>query len=104
MLKSFKYRLYPNKEQEIQIQKTFGVVRQYTNQTVVIVESASYKKLGDSLKVKETNTQDSFNVISFDTKHKLIKIVRIGNHYDSFMRSKRTLVYNYETHTLISNA
>lgn len=82
----------------------FGVVRQYTNQTVVIVESASYKKLGDSLKVKGTNTQDSFNVISFDTKHKLIKIVRIGNHYDSFMRSKRTLVYNYETHTLISNA
>ena len=27
MLKSFKYRLYPNKEQEIQIQKTFGCCR-----------------------------------------------------------------------------
>ena len=35
MLKSFKYRLYPNKEQEIQIQKTFGCCRFVYNQTLV---------------------------------------------------------------------
>lgn len=34
MLKSFKYRLYPNKEQEIQIQKTFGCCRFVYNQTL----------------------------------------------------------------------
>ena len=34
MLKSFKYRLYPNKEQEIQIQKTFGSCRFVYNQTL----------------------------------------------------------------------
>lgn len=27
MLKSFKYRLYPNKEQELQLQNTFGCSR-----------------------------------------------------------------------------
>ena len=34
MLKSFKYRLYPNKKQEIQIQKTFGCCRFVYNQTL----------------------------------------------------------------------
>ena len=34
MLKSFKYRLYPNNEQEIQIQKTFGCCRFVYNQTL----------------------------------------------------------------------
>lgn len=34
MLKSFKYRLYPNKEQEIRIQKTFGCCRFVYNQTL----------------------------------------------------------------------
>lgn len=34
MLKSFKYRLYPNKEQEIQVQKTFGCCRFVYNQTL----------------------------------------------------------------------
>ena len=34
MLKSFKYRFYPNKAQEIQIQKTFGCCRFVYNQTL----------------------------------------------------------------------
>jgi putative transposase len=32
MIKAFKYRLYPNKEQEILLQKTFGCVRFIYNQ------------------------------------------------------------------------
>ena len=38
MLKAYKYRIYPNKDQEILIQKTFGCVRFVYNQTL------SYKK------------------------------------------------------------
>ena len=34
MLKSFKYRLYPNKEQQVQTQKTFGCCRFVYNQTL----------------------------------------------------------------------
>ena len=34
MFKSFKYRLYPNKVQEVQIQKTFGCCRFVYNQTL----------------------------------------------------------------------
>ena len=32
MFKSYKFRLYPNKEQEILLQKTFGCVRFVYNQ------------------------------------------------------------------------
>jgi putative transposase len=38
MLKAYKYRIYPNKEQEVQIAKTFGCCRFVYNQTL------SYKK------------------------------------------------------------
>ena len=38
MLKAYKYRIYPNKEQEIQIAKTFGCCRFVYNQTL------TYKK------------------------------------------------------------
>ena len=34
MLKAYKYRLYPNKEQEVLIQKTFGCCRFVYNQTL----------------------------------------------------------------------
>ena len=34
MLKAYKYRIYPNKEQEIQIAKTFGCCRFVYNQTL----------------------------------------------------------------------
>ena len=34
MLKAYKYRLYPNKEQKIQLAKTFGCCRFVYNQTL----------------------------------------------------------------------
>lgn len=34
MLKAYKYRIYPNKEQKIQIVKTFGCCRFVYNQTL----------------------------------------------------------------------
>jgi len=34
MLKAYKYRIYPNKEQRIQIAKTFGCCRFVYNQTL----------------------------------------------------------------------
>ena len=35
MLKAYKYRIYPNKQQEEQIRKTFGCCRFVYNQTLV---------------------------------------------------------------------
>lgn len=44
-----------------------------------------------------TKSQDSFNLMAFDTTRKLIKIARIGSDRDSLLRKKDTLCINYHT-------
>ena len=48
MLKSYKYRLYPNKQQEEQIQKTFGCCRFVYNKTLVY-RKEKYEKDKESI-------------------------------------------------------
>ena len=48
MLKAYKYRIYPNKQQEEQIQKTFGCCRFVYNQTLAY-RNEKYKKDKESL-------------------------------------------------------
>lgn len=52
---------------------------------------------GDSERVSGTKTQDCFNLIAFDTRDKLIKIVRIGDDYNRGLYHKGRLVYRYKT-------
>ena len=44
MLKSYRYRIYPNKEQEIQLEKTFGCCRFVYNQTLAYRKDAYEKE------------------------------------------------------------
>ena len=48
MLKAYKYRIYPNNEQKVQIEKTFGCCRFVYNQTLAyrkeIRKSQNYQK------------------------------------------------------------
>lgn len=44
MLKAYKYRIYPNKEQEIQLAKTFGCCRFVYNQTLAYRKDVYYKE------------------------------------------------------------
>ena len=55
MLKSFKYRIYPNKAQEVQIQKTFGCCRFVYNQTLVY-RKALYETEKKSMSKFDCNT------------------------------------------------
>ena len=52
MLKAYKYRIYPNKQQEEQIHKTFGCCRFVYNQTLA------------HRKEKYENTKESMNKIT----------------------------------------
>ncbi len=54
MLKAYKYRIYPNKEQEIQIAQTFGCCRFVYNQTL------TYKKDTYEQEMK-SDSQTDFN-------------------------------------------
>ncbi len=44
-----------------------------------------------------------FNVITFDTYNKLIKIVRFGNDIDHYLRSKKVLTYDYANKRVVTN-
>ena len=55
MLKAYKYRIYPNNEQKIQIAKTFGCCRFVYNLYTGIPERNSMKKRKNQL-VKPTVT------------------------------------------------
>ncbi len=55
-------------------------------------------------RVEGTKSQDLFNVIGFDTYNKHVRILRIGADMDIFMRSKKTLCINYETHEIIAQS
>ena len=55
MLKAYKYRIYPNNEQKIQIAKTFGCCRFVYNLYIGISERNSTKKRKNQL-VKLTVT------------------------------------------------
>lgn len=55
----------------------------------------------DDNRVSDTLSQDSFNFVAIDTTSKLIKVVRIGNSKDRFLRSKKYLTFNYEDGTLV---
>lgn len=54
MLKVYKYRIYPNKEQKIQIAKTFGCCRFVYNQTLAYRKS-TYEKEKKSISKTDCN-------------------------------------------------
>ena len=58
MLKAYKYRIYPNNEQKIQIAKTFGCCRFVYNQTLVYRKEV-YEK--DKKSVSKTDCNNYCN-------------------------------------------
>ncbi len=54
MLKAYRYRIYPNKEQEIQLAKTFGCCRFVYNQTLAYRKNA-YEKEKKSVSKTDCN-------------------------------------------------
>lgn len=66
ILKSYKYRIYPNKEQEILIQKTFGCCRFVYNQ-ILAYRIELYKTQGKSLSKYDC---EAYMIHNLKTKHK----------------------------------
>ena len=56
MLKAYKYRIYPNNEQKIQIAKTFGCCRFVYNQTLVYRKKYMRKRKNQLVKPTVTIT------------------------------------------------
>ena len=54
MLKGYKYRIYPNKQQEEQIQKTFGCCRFVYNQTLAYRDEIIQMIINEIIKLSNT--------------------------------------------------
>ena len=62
----------------------------------VIVECGTYwDGWCDGKRVKGTRTFDAFNVMSVDVNLGILKLVRVGDNADHYLRIKRTLCYDY---------
>lgn len=55
----------------------------------------------DSARIKGTLSQDSINFVAIDTYSGLIKVVRVGNNSDMYLKKKDCFCYDYQTHKLI---
>ncbi len=51
----------------------------------------------DTLRQEGTKSEDLFNLFSFDTERKLVRLVRVGANVNSALQSKRMLAINYKT-------
>ena len=85
----------------------FGTVQDYPNQTVIVVDTcatdADNLAYSDIARVDGTKSQDLFNIVTFDTWNKRIKLTRIGADYDFMMRHKGTLCWDYANQKLLWN-
>lgn len=74
-----------------------GVVKGHPAQYCIAFENASLNsQWNDSVRIRGSKSQDSFNFVTFDTNSKLIKIVRVGNNSDRYLRQKNCLCYDYK--------
>ncbi|MBQ2272590.1 MAG: metallophosphoesterase [Clostridia bacterium] len=69
-----------------------------------IVECATYwAGWCDGARVKGTRTYDCFNVCSVDANLGILKIIRVGDNCDPYLRAKRVLCYDYVNKKVIFN-
>ena len=81
MLKAYKYRIYPNNEQKVQIAKTFGCCRFVYNQTL------SYRKENYEKEKKSMSRIDCNNYCNRELKkeYEWLKEVASGKYYVSIL-------------------
>ena len=70
----------------------------------VVVECGSdWAGWCDSKRIRGTKTYDCFNVVGVNVNAGILKLVRIGDNADYFLRTKRVLCYDYINKKLIFN-
>lgn len=85
----------------------FGTLQHFPKQLNVSIGCASSRSsaisVGDMERIVGEKSQDLFNIVSIDTYNKTLKIFRVGANYDSWLRKKDTICWDYENSKLIYN-
>ena len=85
----------------------FRNLKEYPNQLMVMVGNAFCREnihtgLCMYARVKGTDSQDLFNVLSVDTENGMLSIARYGCSFDRYGRHMGTIVFDYTNHKIIS--
>lgn len=83
-----------------------GVSESFPNQIFSVIDAASRWQSDyytDSPRIDGTASQDVMNITVVDTRSHLLKLIRIGESRDRFMRSKKALTLDYLTGEIIWN-
>lgn len=81
-----------------------GTLKNYPRQFSITFENGGRNSYwNDSDRAVGMKSQDSFNIVTFDTYSKLVKVVRVGNTFDRFLRSKKYFTYDYVHRVLVAN-
>ncbi len=81
-----------------------GYNENYPDQLCIAIDSLNaYQSnaYNDGWRQEDMPSHDLYNLVTIDTFDKMIKIIRIGNDLDRFMRKKDTLCINYKTFEII---
>ncbi len=68
----------------------------------VVESGTSWKYWCDADRVEGTRTFDAFNVMSVDTDLGILKLIRVGNNTDNFLREKKVFCYDYLNKKIIT--
>lgn len=80
-----------------------GFIADFPNILFIQISTAS-DSIGDAEHDRSlAKTKPLFNIIGFDATNKVIKIYRIGNHWEYSMRGKEVLSYDYERKEVLYN-
>lgn len=71
---------------------------------IAVESGTSWNYWCDGSRVEGTKTFDAFNVVSVDTNLGIIKVIRIGDDVDLYLREKRTICYDYINKKIIYGA
>lgn len=83
----------------------FAKIIDYRSQTVIACPTVNYTdslRSVDENRVYGTKSQDYIRFIVVDTDRNVLKLLSFGNDRDIYLRSAKTLSYNYSTNTIIS--
>ena len=69
----------------------------------VVPSSCAWDGWCDGKRVRGTKTYDCFNIVSIDANIGLLKIVRVGDNLDHYLRKRTALCYDYINKKVISN-
>ena len=80
----------------------FGITEQGILNSIVPC-ATTWNGWSDGKRVEGTKTQDCFNIVSIDPNLKLLKLVRVGDNSDHYLREKRVLCFDFEKRKVIFN-